>query len=130
MARGFIARFILPFLGLAAVLVLWTVVSQTLATDLPSPWKTWTESKRYILEPFFKEGEMNQGIGRLAFYSLMRVAKGYVLALAIGTPIGFFLGLSRGFHSVPPELKRAAKQGLLVIFVKAAMCPLALGVDG
>jgi len=99
MARGFMARFILPFLGLAAVLVLWTVVSQTLAADLPTPWKTWTESKRYILEPFFKDGEMNQGIGRLAFYSLVRVAKGYLLALAIGTPIGFFLGLSRGFHS-------------------------------
>src|SRR5216117_2820075 len=99
MARGFMARFILPFLGLAAVLVLWTVVSHTLAPDLPSPWKTWNESKRYIFEPFFKDGEMNQGMGRLAFYSLVRVAKGYLLALAIGTPIGFFLGLSRGFHS-------------------------------
>src|SRR3972149_817607 len=99
MPREFMARFMLPFLGVAAVLVVWTVVSQTLAADLPSPWKTWTESKRYILEPFFKDGEMNQGIGRLAFYSLVRVAKGYLLALAIGTPIGFFLGLSRGFYS-------------------------------
>src|SRR6266404_127811 len=81
------ARFLLPFLGLAAVLLLWAVVSQTVAADLPSPWKTWVESKRYILEPFFKDGEMNQGIGRLAFYSLVRVAKGYLLAL------------SRGFHS-------------------------------
>ena len=99
MTRSFMARFILPFLGLASVLVLWTVVSQTLAADLPSPWKTWNESKRYIFEPFFKDGEMNQGIGRLAFYSLVRVAKGYLLALAIGTPIGFLLGLSRGFHA-------------------------------
>jgi len=99
MSRGSAARFILPFLGLAAVLALWTVVSHTVAADLPSPWKTWTESKRYIFEPFFKDGEMNQGIGRLAFYSLVRVAKGYLLALAIGTPIGFLLGLSRGFHS-------------------------------
>src|ERR1700675_409057 len=99
MSRGLMARFILPFLGLAAVLVFCTVVSQTVAADLPSPWKTWVESKRYILEPFFKEGEMNQGIGRLAFYSLVRVAKGYLLALAIGPPIGFSLGLSRGFHS-------------------------------
>jgi len=98
MARGFTARFILPFLGLAAVLALWTVVSQTLAHDLPSPLRTWNESKRYIFEPFFKDGEMNQGIGRLAFYSLVRVAKGFALALAIGTPIGFLLGLSRRFH--------------------------------
>ena len=92
------ARLILPFLGLLAVLVLWTVVSQTMAKDLPSPWKTWTESRRYILDPFFKDGEMNQGIGRLAFYSLVRVAKGYLLALLIGTPLGFLLGLSPRFH--------------------------------
>lgn len=91
-------RLILPSLGIASVLVLWALVSQTVAPDLPSPLRTWQESRRYVLEPFFKDGEMNQGIGRLAFYSLVRVGKGYLLALAIGTPIGFLLGLSRGFH--------------------------------
>src|SRR5262249_43773230 len=88
-------RIVLPALGLAGVLVLWTVVSQTVAPDLPSPARTWAESRRYVLDPFFKEGEMNQGIGRLAGYSLVRVAKGYALALLIGTPLGFLLGLSR-----------------------------------
>ncbi len=91
-------RAVLPLLGVAGVLVLWTVVSQAVAPDLPSPLRTWQESRRYILEPFFKDGEMNQGIGRLVFYSLVRVGKGYLLALLIGTPIGFLLGLSRGFH--------------------------------
>jgi len=89
---------ILPVLGAACVLLAWTLVSATIAPDLPSPLRTWQESRRYLLEPFFKDGEMNQGIGRLAFYSLVRVAKGYALALAIGTPIGFLLGLSRRFH--------------------------------
>src|SRR5439155_23924063 len=93
------ARLLLPFLGLAAVLLLWAVVSQTVSADLPSPWKTWLESKRYILEPFFKDGEMNQGIGSLAFYSLVRVAKVYLLALTIGPPTVFFPGPSRAFHS-------------------------------
>src|SRR5262249_15667691 len=73
----------------------------TIAPDLPSPARTWQESRRYVLEPFFKDGEMNQGIGRLAFYSLVRVAKGFALALAIGTPIGFLLGLSP--HFPPPS---------------------------
>jgi nitrate/nitrite transport system permease protein len=68
------------------------------APDLPSPLRTWDESRRYVLEPFFKDGEMNQGIGRLAFYSLIRVGKGYALALLIGTPIGFLLGLSPTFY--------------------------------
>ena len=91
-------KVILPFVGAAAVVVMWAIVSATLAPDLPSPLRTWQESRRYILDPFFKDGEMNQGIGRLAFYSLVRVAKGFALALVIGTPIGFLLGLSRRFH--------------------------------
>ena len=94
-----IKRIVLPGLGLIAVLVLWTVVSQAVAPDLPSPVRTWAESRRYVLDPFFKDGEMNQGIGRLAFYSLVRVGKGYALALLIGTPLGFLLGLSRSFHA-------------------------------
>ena len=98
MSRAMAQKILLPLLGGAAVLIAWTLVSQMVAPDLPSPARTWTESRRYVLEPFFKDGEMNQGIGRLAFYSLVRVAKGYALALAIGTPIGFLLGLSRPFH--------------------------------
>jgi nitrate/nitrite transport system permease protein len=91
-------KVLLPLLGAAGVLLVWAVVSATLAPDLPSPLRTWQESRRYILDPFFKDGEMNQGMGRLAFYSLVRVGKGFALALAIGTPIGFLLGLSRRFH--------------------------------
>jgi len=91
-------KILFPCLGLAAVLVAWTAISQAVSTDLPSPLRTWQESRRYVLEPFFKDGEMNQGIGRLALYSLVRVGKGFLLALAIGTPVGFLLGLSRGFH--------------------------------
>jgi nitrate/nitrite transport system permease protein len=91
-------KILLPCLGIVAVLVIWTLISEAVTRDLPSPLRTWQESRRYVLEPFFKDGEMNQGIGRLAFYSLVRVGKGFLLSLAIGTPIGFLLGLSRGFH--------------------------------
>src|SRR6059036_292074 len=98
MTRTTARSVLLPVLGVVGVLVIWTVISETVTKELPSPLKTWQESRRYVLEPFFKDGEMNQGIGRLAFYSLVRVGKGFVLALAIGTPIGFLLGLSRPFH--------------------------------
>jgi len=89
---------LLPLLGVGLVLLVWTIVSQTVAPDLPSPVKTWTESKGYILRPFFKDGEMNQGIGRFAFLSLVRVTKGFLLAILIGTPLGFLLGLSAVFY--------------------------------
>jgi nitrate/nitrite transport system permease protein len=98
MTRSTLSRIILPLAGLSVVLAIWTALSQTVASDLPSPARTWQESRRYVLEPFFKDGEMNQGMGRLAFYSLVRVGKGYALALLIGTPIGFMLGLSQKFH--------------------------------
>src|SRR5207249_11256097 len=91
-------KVILPLLGAVGVLVVWAVVSATLAPDLPSPLRTWQESRRYILDPFFKDGEMNQGMGRLAFYSLVRVGKGFALALAICTLVGFLLGLARRVH--------------------------------
>jgi len=90
--------FMLPLLGVGVVLLIWTILSQTVAPDLPSPLKTWHESQTYILRPFFKDGEMNQGIARFAGLSLLRVAKGFSLAIAVGMPLGFLLGLSASFH--------------------------------
>jgi nitrate/nitrite transport system permease protein len=89
-----------PLLGAGVVLALWSLSSSTWAKELPSPLKTWQASKTYILEPFAKRGEMDQGILRFTWYSLLLVAKGYALALAIGTPLGFLLGLSKGFAKI------------------------------
>ena len=88
---------ILPLLGIGVVLLLWQISAVTWAKELPSPLKTWVSSKDYILQPFAKRGEMDQGILRFTWYSLVLVAKGYALALIIGTPIGFCLGLSKTF---------------------------------
>jgi nitrate/nitrite transport system permease protein len=88
---------ILPFVGIFAVVLLWQISSKTWAKELPTPAKTWEASKSYIMEPFAKRGEMDQGILRFTWYSLQLVAKGYLLALLIGTPVGFFLGLSKTF---------------------------------
>jgi nitrate/nitrite transport system permease protein len=88
---------ILPAIGFVVVIGIWHLVSQTISKDLPSPAKTWAESREYVLKPFEKRGEMDQGILRFTWYSLILVAKGYTLALLIGTPIGFMLGLSKSF---------------------------------
>ncbi len=91
---------VLPLIGIAAVCLIWQVSSATWAKELPSPAKTWSASKDYILKPFEKRGEMDQGILRFTWYSLVLVAKGYAIALLIGTPIGFFLGLSKTFTKI------------------------------
>jgi nitrate/nitrite transport system permease protein len=88
---------ILPFIGFGLVITLWYLSSATWAKELPSPGKTWQASREYIIHPFAKRGEMDQGILRFTWYSLVLVAKGYTLALILGTPIGFMLGLSKTF---------------------------------
>jgi nitrate/nitrite transport system permease protein len=88
---------ILPLLGMLLVVAAWSFFSSTITKGLPSPTKTWAQSKLYVEKPFEKRGEMDQGILRFTWYSLALVAKGYALALLIGTPIGFLLGLSKLF---------------------------------
>jgi nitrate/nitrite transport system permease protein len=92
-----IGHFFLPLVGIALAGFAWWFAS-TLVTDLPSPMKTWDESKLYLLEPWAKRGEMDQGMGRLAYYSLIRVAYGFFIGIAIGTPLGFLLGVSSTIH--------------------------------
>ncbi len=86
---------LLPLVGIAAVVGLWFALSATLSKDLPNPIKTWEASKPYILEPLAKRGELDQGILRFTWLSLILVAKGYLMALVVGTPLGFVLGLSK-----------------------------------
>jgi len=95
--RTRIIAVVLPLLGVLSLLAIWAILANNIQ-DLPSPLKTWQESKIYILQPLDKRGEMDQGILRLAYYSLFRVAKGFLLGALIGTPLGFMLGLSRVFN--------------------------------
>jgi len=89
----------LPLVGIALAGLGWWYAS-TLVQDLPSPAKTWEESKLYVLEPWAKRGEMDQGMGLLAYYSLVRVAQGFLLGIALGTPLGFLLGVSATLHKM------------------------------
>jgi nitrate/nitrite transport system permease protein len=86
-------HFCLPATGVVMAGLLWGLASLYIA-DLPSPVRTWQESKIYLLQPFEKRGEMDQGIALLAFYSLVRVGKGFLLGAVIATPLGLLLGLS------------------------------------
>ena len=91
---------LMPLLGAVVIGLMWALVSSHFSKELPSPLKTWEVSKMYIMKPFEKRGEQDQGILRLAWCSLVMVSKGYALALIIGTPIGFLLGLSPTFTKI------------------------------
>jgi nitrate/nitrite transport system permease protein len=93
-----LGAFAMPLIGAGAVLLVWSVASATFATNLPSPTKTWEVSRLYVMEPFAKRGELDQGILRFTWYSLELVVKGYVIAILIGAPLGFMLGMSKLFR--------------------------------
>jgi nitrate/nitrite transport system permease protein len=95
-ARNVFDLVVLPLLGIACVIALWALTC-TWAETLPTPWKTWEVSKNYVLKPFEKRGELDQGILRFTWYSLVRVGKGYALALLVGVPLGLLLGVSKTF---------------------------------
>jgi nitrate/nitrite transport system permease protein len=88
---------LLPMVGAGCVILLWALLSSSIVPSLPSPLKTWEVSRPYLVDPFEKRGELDQGILRFTWYSLVRVAKGYLLAIVLGTPIGLLLGMSKGF---------------------------------
>ena len=88
---------IMPIIGIGVFLVLWSVSSSTWASKLPFPGQTWESSRPYVVEPFAKRGEQDQGILRFTWYSLVLVAKGYTIGLLLGVPLGFILGRSRFF---------------------------------
>lgn len=112
---------LLPLLGLGVILILWAAVAghsvteeitddwgdrvvvskrEGLSADLPNPVETWQASKPYIVEPFAKRGELDQGILAFTWLSLQLVAQGYAIALLLGVPLGFLLGLSKTFAKI------------------------------
>ncbi len=112
---------LLPCIGIGVCLLLWLIVAgkpvtkqvkddwgdtvtvtkrEGLSADLPTPVETWKASKVYITQPFAKRGELDQGILSFTWLSLKLVAQGYLIALVVGTPLGFCLGLSKTFTKI------------------------------
>lgn len=95
--KSLIDLVLLPMIGIVLVLAFWWFISANVSKNLPNPVQTWETTKLYVLEPFAYRGVMDQGILRFTWLSLQLVAQGYLIGLAIGTPLGFILGLSPTF---------------------------------
>ena len=96
-SRFDVSTLLLPAAGALLLLAMWAISSASWSQNLPSPAKTWEVSRPYVVAPFEKRGELDQGVARFAWYSLVLVAKGYALALLLGAPLGFILGWSKLF---------------------------------
>jgi len=104
MKRIKVSELLLPVVGVIVAILLWEGLTRVIQTDLPGPFKTWEESKLYVLEPLTKRGEMDQGILLLAWTSLNELLQGYALALLVGVPLGFAIGMSRCFSQLSDPL--------------------------
>jgi len=95
--RDLTTTLVLPLLTFAIVIGVWIIVQQKFATDLPTPLDTWHRAITLFSDPFHDAGPNNKGIGWQLLFSLGRVLSGFFMAVIIGIPIGFLMGMSNTF---------------------------------
>jgi nitrate/nitrite transport system permease protein len=93
-AEGAAKRVLLPLLTFALVIALWAVVQDRIAPEIPTPAEAWERATEVLSEPFYDAGPNDKGIGWQLVYSLGRVMSGFGLAVLVGIPIGFIMGMS------------------------------------
>lgn len=86
---------LLPLLGFSFLIALWWVVATFFTTLLPTPLEAFNENLDYILNPFYRRGPGDLGIGWLLLASLRRVFAGFLLGSLVAVPIGFWIGTSK-----------------------------------
>jgi nitrate/nitrite transport system permease protein len=61
---------------------------------LPTPAAVWSTALDNLSEPFYDNGPNDKGVGVQLAYSLGRVTAGFALAVLVGVPLGFVIGMS------------------------------------
>lgn len=82
------------FVGFAVVVAIWAYGSSRFE-GTPTPGDTYTEIREMLSEPFYDNGNGDVGVGNMIWGSLLRVYKGFGLAVLLGVPLGLWMGTSR-----------------------------------
>ena len=61
---------------------------------MPGPLDVGAKLWEHIKQPFYDNGPNDKGLGIQLAYSIARVAIGYLLAVAVASPLGFLIGMS------------------------------------
>jgi nitrate/nitrite transport system permease protein len=114
---------LLPLLGFAFLIGLWWVVATFFTNLLPTPAQALIDNLDYILNPFYRRGPGDLGIGWLLLASLRRVFTGFLLGSLVAIPVGFWIGTSkRAMLAINPIVQ------LLRPVSPVAWLPIALAV--
>lgn len=99
-------RVVLPAIAFSVIILLWWVIATFFTTLMPTPWEALTANLDYIMNPFFRRGPGNLGIGWLLLASLRRVLIGFALGSLVAIPVGFWIGLSpRAMIAINPVVQ-------------------------
>jgi nitrate/nitrite transport system permease protein len=90
----FAAAVIPPLVMIVLLGIVWQVLCMRPGATLPPPTKIWKEAYDLIVDPFFRNGPQDIGLGWRVLISLQRVAIGYGLAAVIGIALGTLIGQS------------------------------------
>jgi nitrate/nitrite transport system permease protein len=88
-------RLILPFIGALIFILIWYLISSSIAKQLPSPISAFNTLYELIKNPFYDNGPNDKGIGWQILYSFKRVFLGFFIGSFIAIPLGTFIGLSK-----------------------------------
>ncbi|CAN1210242.1 nitrate ABC transporter permease [Tumidithrix helvetica PCC 7403] len=89
------ANVILPIAGFAGVIALWWAIALFRHEMMPTPPEALVKNLDFILNPFYRRGPGDIGIGWLLLASLRRVCIGFSLGAVVAIPVGVWIGLSR-----------------------------------
>lgn len=86
---------ILPALGFLGIIILWWLVALAHHEVMPTPPEALVANMDYILNPFYRRGPGDLGLGWLLLASLRRVLLGFLLGAVVAIPVGFLIGMSK-----------------------------------
>jgi len=83
-----------PLICAAVIFLVWQIAFGRPGATLPSPLTVWREAQDLIVDPFFRNGPQDIGLGWRTLTSLQRVGIGFGFAAIVGILVGAVIGQS------------------------------------
>ncbi len=93
--RLFRPSILLPMAGFAGVIAVWWLIALFRQEMVPTPPEAFAKNIDFLMNPFYRRGPGDIGLGWMLLESLRRVCIGFLLGAVVAIPVGFWIGLSK-----------------------------------